>query len=394
MAFVRRASWVLVSALVLVVACKKDDPKPVAVAPSATASAATSASASAAPLAKAPPRPSKEKAPIPKAKRDAYTEGLGKGRKETLAKRYDAAIAAFDAALAALPGDPRALSERGYAKLLAGKTTAAREDFLAALGSTKDPKLLAQIHFNLGLVAEKLGHAEEAKVSFVRSNALAPSKAAAQKAGVVAQKPGPVCGALATFAAMPIPSHKSYKAVFDHLVKEKSATSKASDDGKAKELLLSRVENVSSPNVIGFPPEDDSFQWHLYAVAKAKDGGFLVAPEEASTYFDMPCGGEVDAKIETSGALSLVTVTHAPGMRVPVCENDAGELSECGENDTPVQSACGTANLETIAVVFDTEKKMALARVSFTADGPAPKIALVGRKLTVDGGGCAIAQEL
>ncbi|HQY64270.1 MAG: hypothetical protein IPF92_04975 [Myxococcales bacterium] len=111
----------------------------------------------------------------------AFASTALQGATLSVAFALAAAVAAFDAALAALPGDARALSERGYARLLAGKLDAARADLREAEARSKDARLLAQIRFNHGLVAEKLGRADEAKVSVARSNALNPTKAAAAK---------------------------------------------------------------------------------------------------------------------------------------------------------------------------------------------------------------------
>lgn len=375
-------------------ACKKDEPPTPAPANGATGSAPSSApTASVAPASStssakaAPAKPSKDKTPIPKSVAQAYAAGLKKGRAETLAKRYDAAIAAFDEALKALPGDPRALSERGYAKLVAGKTEEAKKDFTEALAATKEPKLLAQIHYNLGLVAEKLGKAEDAKVSFARSNALAPSKAAATKAGAS------VCAALVSFVPGGAKVVKDYKGMFDALAVASKATSKVASESAAKEVLASRIDETERANVVSFPPEDDTTEWQLHPYLKTPEG-LLVATDAASSYYDMPCGGEVHAKVQESSGLTLVRVDHAPGMRIPVCETDAGELEACGDGAMPVTSACGTSDVETTIVVFDLAKKSAVARVSFSADNKVPTVTLEGRKLKVDGAGCSVAHDL
>lgn len=61
-------------------------------------------------------------APTPKqiAANKAYRAAMTRGRKATDAKDYDKAIAAFDEALAAKPGDARARAEQGFAYLLNG----------------------------------------------------------------------------------------------------------------------------------------------------------------------------------------------------------------------------------------------------------------------------------
>ena len=66
-----------------------------------------------------------------------------------MAKKYPDAIAAFDEALAAIPSDARATSERGYARFLSGDDKGAEKDFNAAIDEVpkSDKKLTAQILF-------------------------------------------------------------------------------------------------------------------------------------------------------------------------------------------------------------------------------------------------------
>lgn len=113
--------------------------------------------------------------------RKALAAALRDGRKATAAGDYPAALLAFDRALGVQPGFARALSGRGYARLLAGELDMAEEDFVAALAGTSDPKLRAAIHFNLGLLAEKRGETGAAEASFRLSQRLRPSEAAAAK---------------------------------------------------------------------------------------------------------------------------------------------------------------------------------------------------------------------
>ena len=95
--------------------------------------------------------------------RKAFWAAIQEGRKQTAGKDYAAAVAQFDAALAQLPDHPRALAGRGYARLLAGELDAAEADLRKALTHPGTAKVEAAIEFNLGLVAEKRGEADEAK---------------------------------------------------------------------------------------------------------------------------------------------------------------------------------------------------------------------------------------
>lgn len=140
--------------------------------------------------------------------RQAYSAALVEGRKATVAKRWSDAVAAFDRALAIVPSDARALSERGYAQLLGGHPESAKHDFKRARATCdpKDAKLAAQIEFNLGLACDALADMGvddqlrgEAVGHYRRSNDLAPSKAAASKMGGCPASWGPAKSA--TFAS-------------------------------------------------------------------------------------------------------------------------------------------------------------------------------------------------
>jgi hypothetical protein len=113
----------------------------------------------------------------------AYAGALKRGRAATVKKDYHSAIAAFDEALAAIPKEPRALAERGYAKLLAGDNYGARMDLWAARGRTKDEKLGSQIWWNLGLIAEREKDDSAAHDAFAHAYALHPTLAAKAKLG-------------------------------------------------------------------------------------------------------------------------------------------------------------------------------------------------------------------
>jgi hypothetical protein len=156
----------------------------------------TAQDASSAPIAAdsgAPARPA-TRAPAPsaaprvlgdaeRAKYRAYLAAMSRGRTATRAKHYAEAVDDFSAALEAKPDDAQGLTERGYARLLHGDYPSALEDFDQAHSLTKDPKLLAQVWFNRGLIDEKLGHDDAALADFVTSDHLSPTKAAKAKIG-------------------------------------------------------------------------------------------------------------------------------------------------------------------------------------------------------------------
>lgn len=113
-------------------------------------------------------------------KRKAFWAAIQDGRKQTAGKDYAAAVAQIDAALAQLPDHPRALSGRGCAPA-GGRAGRGGGRLAQGAGAASTAKVEAAIEFNLGLVAEQRGDADEAKRRFAIANKLRPSKAAADK---------------------------------------------------------------------------------------------------------------------------------------------------------------------------------------------------------------------
>jgi tetratricopeptide (TPR) repeat protein len=101
---------------------------------------------------------------------------LDEGRKHAREKNYAAAIAAFDAALAADKTLAAAYSGRGHARLLSGELDAAKADFEAALTHNDKPAFQASVYFNLGQLAEKQRDVPAARSAYTRSVALRPNR--------------------------------------------------------------------------------------------------------------------------------------------------------------------------------------------------------------------------
>jgi len=112
-----------------------------------------------------------------------YADAMKRGRVATREKKYPDAEVAYETALDAKPGDAQALAERGYARLLNGESERASEDLARAAELTQDRRLLAQIWFNRGLVAEKIGSSDASLAAFYLSNRYSPSSAAEKKIG-------------------------------------------------------------------------------------------------------------------------------------------------------------------------------------------------------------------
>lgn len=122
-------------------------------------------------------------APLDDAKKSAmtaYRKALGNGRELTRKKDYPGAIKAFDEALAAMKGDPRALAERGFARLQAKDYKGALRDLNDAQALAPSAELEAQIWYNIGQAEEGLGHDEAARHAFVMVQNTRPTAAAAK----------------------------------------------------------------------------------------------------------------------------------------------------------------------------------------------------------------------
>lgn len=148
----------------------------------ARADAAPSASALAGAESSPPGSPSAEPAPAA-ADRKVYLDALAEGRAAVRDKRYREAIAAFGRALGAMPHEPRALAERGQARLLAGDLEGAAADLQGAERLGPDDRLAAHLWFNLGLIDEQRGEPARARSAFARSYLLSPTPAIKARAG-------------------------------------------------------------------------------------------------------------------------------------------------------------------------------------------------------------------
>lgn len=121
---------------------------------------------------------------------------LQEGRAETRAKRYEAAIAAFDGALARDPEQKRAWSGRGYAYLSrnAGESdrVAAIDDFAYALwlDADGDPQFARAVRYNLGLALIGQGRTGDARVQLMRCRDLGNTACQVELDKLDGPKPG------------------------------------------------------------------------------------------------------------------------------------------------------------------------------------------------------------
>jgi tetratricopeptide (TPR) repeat protein len=189
----RCAGLVLACGVLVVAACEsKGTPQGSAASTASAAPSATLATASAKPAGstgvmplgsasaasgkKTVPGAGKGAEPIPsKAKQAEYAQALAEGRKRAGEKKWTDAAAAFERAVAARPGDARAMAELGYAAGMAGDADKAAKWNDKALAAATDPVTQAQVHYNQGKLLDKQGKKDQARTHYERSIALRPN---------------------------------------------------------------------------------------------------------------------------------------------------------------------------------------------------------------------------
>jgi tetratricopeptide (TPR) repeat protein len=122
---------------------------------------------------------------------DAARARVDEGRGLSRRGDFPAAIAAFDAAIAADARLAVAWSGRGYARLRAGDLAQARTDLEKALTLDERPAFQAAVWFNLGQLAETAGKPDEARAAYRKSQALRATKQVEAALAALDAKPAP-----------------------------------------------------------------------------------------------------------------------------------------------------------------------------------------------------------
>ena len=242
-----------------------------------------------------------------------YRAALERGRHATLAKNYDAADAAFSEALTARPADTRALGERGFARLQAGRLDAAADDFQTADGRTRDPALAGQIFFNQGLLAERQGDIASAKVAYARSQQAHPTTAAKKKLNDLG---GTTCTAAFVPLSQPVKHYASWVALWQAMDEMDDLKT---DDAVKKAL---QVEDCTDVCAVG------TFEWYV-VMPSASGLDVLQAVDRGGAY---RCGTYPQFKFERRGSILWVTSTNEEfevSLCDPHCNNDDGLCPTC-----------------------------------------------------------------
>ncbi len=314
------------------------------------------------------------------AARAAYRVGMRKGRKATDKKQWAEAIGGFDAALAAKKGDPRAMSERGYARLLEGTDlAAASRDLDLAAGGTKDVKLQSQIWFNRGLIEEKRGNAANATVAFVIANQLRPTPQAQAK--IAGKSACPV--SVGSELDLGLDDHKTVDAA-DWIA---LARAMELDDTKVtKEDIWELTTGArTEPSLPAILSGGDSTEEVDYLALKTA-GGLRAVPLGAAQ--GGRCPGYVTFEVEEDNATRVLVSGRSlyDGGYTYMCDGKDGERIECTGADNEV--AAGTACFGGTPTYHDIVVDRASGKVLSSLEQPdAPSIA----KVTLAPGGVKLS---
>lgn len=292
-----------------------------------------------------------------RAKRLRHDEAMRRGRAATAAKQYQEAITAFTAALSAQESEPRALAERGYARLLEGTSLdAAARDLDDAASRTRDPKLLAQIWFNRGLIEEKQGDEDNALSAFQRADKLAPSAAAKRK---IAGRSG--CGVQV----------------------ERGKVLGLQDRSRFEAPDWPALVKLLSQGVEGEQPEAPAKLPAIVVIGQAGAGrtAFVVASHQGklkAVAVGVDVGGRCPGELDFEVVSELGALLHVRGSELPeggygmMCKASGGEVGPCGEpafaEGEPVQSYCAGGTATERDVVVDLAK----GEVLVTVERPMP----------------------
>ncbi|HEY4175177.1 MAG TPA: hypothetical protein VGM90_00025 [Kofleriaceae bacterium] len=336
-------------------------------------------------------------APVDPKAQTAYRAAMKKGREATAKKQWADAIAGFDAALKAKPGDSRATGERGFARLLEGTDLAAAEkDFDRAASSTKDQKILASIWFNRGLLEEKQGQADNALAAFATSNVLRPTPAAAKKLGGKAACP------------MMVDRDESKGQATQDFADWATLAEKLPHDSEYDWNAARWISDTTKDPMPTVFRLDDGGETHAYLAWQPKGAkGVRVLPLYAASLGRCPGTAYYEVAESAGGRVHLHGVELYEGGYTFMCTGGkagADDLHECADdpNEEPSGTACfgGPPNLRDL-IIDDTGKVvMQLEQAGEpdqTGNEPTSKIAKVemtADAVKISGLGCDRAEPI
>ncbi|WP_437911925.1 tetratricopeptide repeat protein [Sorangium sp. So ce302] len=364
--------------------CRDQPPRPTAEsAPPVAASspaAVVSASSAAPPASPASPAlPAPSARPLTEKEKQAlatYKAALARGRLATKKQDFNAAIQAFTEAIAADPSDARALAERGFAHLTAGDSGAADSDFDAALAGAGDPELRSQIWFNLGLLRDRAGDAEAARVAYANAHLLKPSaatrgKLAGRSTCTVEVRKADLEGADLV---------KGWTELLARIGAAEGAPGEATSEAAARERLCRPDSRWADSPCAGdapwvFPRDYMMYVHHSnHVVFPRKPDGFLVVNGGHSGGWPAHCHGIRSVSGSVEGGLLVVESTF----------DGAGAVYD-GEVNDEMRCRDGASYRE--RTFYDARSGRAMVALRWPA-GSEADVKVQGGQLVVSGGGC------
>ncbi|WP_437708744.1 tetratricopeptide repeat protein [Sorangium sp. So ce448] len=367
--------------------CRDQPPRPTAESappvsassPAAVASASSGAPPAPSALPASPALPAPSARPLTEKEKQAlatYKAALARGRLATKKQDFNAAIQAFSEAIAADPSDARALAERGFAYLTAGDSEAADNDFDAALAGAGDPELRSQIWFNLGLLRDRAGDAEAARVAYANAHLLKPSaatrgKLAGRSTCTVEVRKADLEGAGLV---------KGWTELLARIGTAEQSSGEATSEAAARERLCRPDSRWADSPCTGDPPWVFPRDYMMYVhhsnhvVFPRRPDGFLVVNGGHSGGWPAHCHGTRSVSGSVEGGLLVVESTF-----------DGGGAVYDGEVDGEMRCRDGASYRE--RTFYDVHTGRAIVALRWPA-GSEADVKVQGGQLVVSGGGC------
>jgi hypothetical protein len=242
-----------------------------------------------------------------------YLGALGRGRKATTARDFAKAEAEFSECLKLVPGDPRALGERGYARLLAGKWDDADADFKVAVEKAGSTALLVQLVHNRLLVARQRGDEQAARGFEEEKKRLKASRRIA---------PGIDCSANAQAVTLSPERPKTLTEAYRMMVKAHADATSAQPDEVA-------LGDNGPPEGTPPPVPSEAQLWQQMTGGDARDGGWALTT--SSSYGATMSGHALFSK---AGQLYLFPALYS-SLAFRCGQDGGGQLSVGGGGVVP-----------------------------------------------------------
>jgi hypothetical protein len=301
----------------------------------------------------------------------AYTAALARGRKATVAKKYVQAEEQFSKCLELVRDDPRALAERGYARLLADKPAEARTDLVGARKVAPNSALLLQILHNLTLVERKLGDeraasAYEAERKQLKSARRMPSGVDCRSDVSGSELEPRVVGAFEDALKLVVAAHAEAEHSEAKAVIFEDPFTQV--EGYADRLkAMAELSPFPDGGTVLYTSSGGAYENHAVI---AQSGKFYVYPSLSSGAFSRCCiFGLAEVKIDGGGARPWrIQRKLVELMGMYTCVGSDGSSSSCSEEEGQTwMSSCVWTNTTVDLTILDAKTFRGIRQVSASA---------------------------